>query len=106
MAIVIRSISAERAKELETMPDEESDYSDIPPLDEEFFKKAKRALLLFPYCTTKNRGAIKYHDSCQSPNGDGKTSLEPFPLGVNRWGARGDRCGDCGYFSIRLEGSA
>jgi hypothetical protein len=35
-------MSAERAKELETMPDEEIDYSDIPPLDEEFFKKAKR----------------------------------------------------------------
>ena len=38
----IPSMSAERAKELETMPDEEIDYSDIPPLDEEFFKKAKR----------------------------------------------------------------
>jgi hypothetical protein len=51
-------------------------------------------------------GIVKYHDSCQLPNDDGKTALEPFPLGVNRWGARGDRCGDCGYFSIRLEGSA
>ena len=40
--IAIPSMSAERAKELETMPDEEIDYSDIPPLDEEFFKKAKR----------------------------------------------------------------
>jgi hypothetical protein len=38
----IPSMSTERAKELETMPDEEIDYSDIPPLDEEFFKKAKR----------------------------------------------------------------
>jgi hypothetical protein len=38
----IPSMSAERAKELETIPDEEIDYSDIPPLDEEFFKKAKR----------------------------------------------------------------
>ena len=38
----IPSMSAERAKELEIMPDEEIDYSDIPPLDEEFFKKAKR----------------------------------------------------------------
>jgi hypothetical protein len=35
-------MSAERAKELEIMPDEDLDYSDIPPLDEEFFKKAKR----------------------------------------------------------------
>jgi len=40
--IAIPSMSEERAKELETMPDEEIDYSDIPPLDEEFFKKAKR----------------------------------------------------------------
>jgi hypothetical protein len=38
----IPSMSGERAKELETMPDEDIDYSDIPPLDEEFFKKAKR----------------------------------------------------------------
>ena len=38
----IPSMNAERAKELETMPDENIDYSDIPPLDEEFFKKAKR----------------------------------------------------------------
>ena len=38
----IPSMSAERAKELETMPDEDIDYSDIPPLDEAFFKKAKR----------------------------------------------------------------
>jgi hypothetical protein len=35
-------MSAKRAKELETMPDEDIDYSDIPPLDEAFFKKAKR----------------------------------------------------------------
>jgi len=40
--IAIPSMSEERAKELETMPDEEIDYSDIPPLDEECFKKAKR----------------------------------------------------------------
>ena len=38
----IPSMSAGRAKELETMPDEDIDYSDIPPLDEAFFKKAKR----------------------------------------------------------------
>ena len=38
----IPSMSVERAKELETMPDEEIDYSDIPPLDEAFFEKAKR----------------------------------------------------------------
>ena len=38
----IPSMSSERAKELDTMPDENIDYSDIPPLDEEFFKKAKR----------------------------------------------------------------
>ncbi len=38
----IPSMSLERAKELNTMPDENIDYSDIPPLDEAFFKKAKR----------------------------------------------------------------
>ena len=38
----ISSMSEERAKEIETMPDEDIDYSDIPPLDEYFFKKAKR----------------------------------------------------------------
>ena len=38
----IPSMSEERAKELETMSDENIDYSDIPPLDEEFFKRAKR----------------------------------------------------------------
>ena len=35
-------MSAERAKELDNIPDENIDYSDIPPLDEGFFKKAKR----------------------------------------------------------------
>ena len=35
-------MSEERAKEIETMSDQDIDYSDIPPLDEEFFKKAKR----------------------------------------------------------------
>ena len=34
-------MSKERAKELEAMSDEEIDYSDIPPLDEDFFKSAK-----------------------------------------------------------------
>jgi hypothetical protein len=38
----IPSMTVERAKELETMSDENIDYSDIPPLDEEFFKRAKR----------------------------------------------------------------
>ena len=38
----ISSMSVERAEQLETMPDEEIDYSDIPPLDEAFFEKAKR----------------------------------------------------------------
>ena len=38
----IPSMSAERAKELEAIPDEDIDYSDIPPLNEAFFKKAKR----------------------------------------------------------------
>ena len=37
----IPSMSAQRAKELETMLNEDIDYSDIPPLDETFFKKAK-----------------------------------------------------------------
>ncbi len=34
-------MSEERAKELKAMSDEDIDYSDIPPLDEEFFKNAK-----------------------------------------------------------------
>lgn len=34
-------MSKERAEELKSMSDEDIDYSDIPPLDEEFFKKAK-----------------------------------------------------------------
>ena len=38
----ISHLSAERAKELENLPDEDIDYSDIPPLDETFFKTAKR----------------------------------------------------------------
>ncbi len=29
-------------KELETMPDDEIDYSDIPPLSDSFFERAKR----------------------------------------------------------------
>lgn len=37
----IPPISKERAEELKSMTDEDIDYSDIPPLDEEFFKKAK-----------------------------------------------------------------
>lgn len=37
----IPTMSKERAKELEAMSDEDIDYSDIPPLDEEFFKNAK-----------------------------------------------------------------
>lgn len=38
----IPPMNEKRAKELQNMPDEEIDYSDIPPLDENFFKKAKR----------------------------------------------------------------
>ena len=34
-------MSQERAEELKSMSDEDIDYSDIPPLDEDFFKKAK-----------------------------------------------------------------
>ena len=37
----IKPMSKERAKELEAMSDEEIDYSDIPPLDEDFFKSAE-----------------------------------------------------------------
>ena len=37
----IPTMSEKRAKEIETMSDEDIDYSDIPPLDEEFFKNAK-----------------------------------------------------------------
>ncbi len=34
-------MSKERAEELKSMSEEDIDYSDIPPLDEDFFKKAK-----------------------------------------------------------------
>ena len=34
-------MSKERAEELKSMSDEDIDYSDISPLDEDFFKKAK-----------------------------------------------------------------
>ena len=37
----IPPMSESRAKELEAMSDEDIDYSDIPPLDEDFFKNAK-----------------------------------------------------------------
>ena len=37
----IPPMGGERAKEIESMSDEDIDYSDIPPLDEEFFKNAK-----------------------------------------------------------------
>ncbi len=37
----IQPMSKERAKKLEAMSDEEIDYSDIPPLNEDFFKRAK-----------------------------------------------------------------
>ena len=40
----IPTMNQERAKELEAMSDEDIDYSDIPTLDEEFFKNAKRVL--------------------------------------------------------------
>lgn len=39
----IPPMSEERAKELKSMSDKDIDYSDIPPLGEEFFKKAKLA---------------------------------------------------------------
>jgi len=38
----ITPMSETRAKEIETMSDEDIDFSDIPPLDQEFFKKAKQ----------------------------------------------------------------
>lgn len=37
----ITLMSKERAEEIKSMSDEDIDYSDIPPLDEDFFKKAK-----------------------------------------------------------------
>jgi uncharacterized protein (DUF4415 family) len=40
----ITQMSEESAKELEAMSDEDIDYSDIPFLDEDFFKNAKRVL--------------------------------------------------------------
>jgi len=47
----IPPITEERQKELERlaqMPDSEIDYSDIPPLDENFFKRAKVGMLYRP----------------------------------------------------------
>lgn len=44
-------ITEERRKELERlaqMPDSEIDYSDIPPLDEDFFKRAKVGVFYRP----------------------------------------------------------
>lgn len=38
----------ERLKKLDDLPDEEIDYSDIPPLTEEFWKNAKRGMLYRP----------------------------------------------------------
>jgi hypothetical protein len=38
----IEPMSETRAKEIEAMSDEDINFSDIPPLDEEFLKKAKR----------------------------------------------------------------
>lgn len=40
----IPEMSEERAKRLLEMSDEDIDFSDIPPLDEEFFKNAKRVV--------------------------------------------------------------
>ena len=37
----ITPMSEERAREIQSMPDEDIDYSDIPELDEKFFKNAK-----------------------------------------------------------------
>lgn len=37
----IPPMSKEKAEELKSMSDKDIDYSDIPLLDEEFFKKAK-----------------------------------------------------------------
>lgn len=37
----IPPMSEERARELEALSDEDIDFSDIPELDEEFFKNAK-----------------------------------------------------------------
>jgi hypothetical protein len=38
----IEPMSETKAKEIEAISDEDIDFSDIPPLDEDFFKKAKR----------------------------------------------------------------
>ena len=56
----IPSMTAERAKELETMPDEDIDYSDIPPLDETFFKNAKRVERIL-----KKPEKIQHHSETQ-----------------------------------------
>lgn len=47
----IPPITEERQKELEKLarkPDSEIDYSDIPPLDEDFFKRAKVGVFYRP----------------------------------------------------------
>lgn len=38
----IPAMSKERAEEIKAMPDEDIDFSDIPELDEEFFRNAQR----------------------------------------------------------------
>lgn len=38
----IPPMTKERAEEIKAMPDEDIDFSDIPELDEDFFKNAKR----------------------------------------------------------------
>ncbi|MGB3405177.1 MAG: hypothetical protein WBA77_21015 [Microcoleaceae cyanobacterium] len=40
----ILPMNEKRAKEIASLPDEEIDYSDIPPLDESFFKRTKRVI--------------------------------------------------------------
>ncbi|MBV9491762.1 MAG: hypothetical protein JO069_18875 [Verrucomicrobia bacterium] len=43
-----RQLTEEEAERLDRMTDDDLDYSDIPPLDDEFFAKAKQVLWPLP----------------------------------------------------------
>lgn len=52
-------MTKERAEEIELQSDEDIDYSEIPPLDEDFFRKAK--CVKRPLDKQKNFLSSNYH---------------------------------------------
>lgn len=52
-------MTKERAEEIELQPDEDIDYSEIPPLDEDFFREAK--CVKRPLDKQKNFSSSNYH---------------------------------------------